>query len=251
MEETHRIHTAAHLAGELKDFYTLGSECLWVTFHRGRLYWAIATPEISFDKNAEPPRRRRTSGGWISTDVSGKPLDHFTLSSAITQTRMARGTICQPQAWRKYISLIRSEPNPLIDRARIEQAQLTSTLAQLIETLDQHDFEVLAQRVAESLGWRIETGIGGVQPDIDFAATLPALGLKGYFQVKTRSTQTQLEAFVASMPAASDARIVFVTHKRGHLQAGANPNLEIWAGEDLAQKAINAGLMAWMLERAQ
>lgn len=37
--------TATGYLRELRDFYTLACDCLWITFARGHLWWAFAEPE--------------------------------------------------------------------------------------------------------------------------------------------------------------------------------------------------------------
>ena len=31
---------------EIREFYTLGADCLWITFADGHLWWAFADPEV-------------------------------------------------------------------------------------------------------------------------------------------------------------------------------------------------------------
>jgi hypothetical protein len=80
--------TATGHVRELKDFYTLGSDCLWITFARGHLWWCFAEPDVVFiggDGEREGSRYRRAVGGWQNTDVSGRPLTIDSLSTRLTQ----------------------------------------------------------------------------------------------------------------------------------------------------------------------
>lgn len=45
---------------EVKDFYTLGSDCLWITFADGSLWWAFAWPEVTMLERTEGPYASRT-----------------------------------------------------------------------------------------------------------------------------------------------------------------------------------------------
>jgi len=69
--------TATSHLRELKDFYTLGRDCLWITFARGHLWWGFAEPEVfrTGVANAyEGASYRNVDGGWRNTNVEGRPL---------------------------------------------------------------------------------------------------------------------------------------------------------------------------------
>jgi hypothetical protein len=34
---------------EIRDFYTLGPDCLWITFTGGHLWWAFSEPEVTLE----------------------------------------------------------------------------------------------------------------------------------------------------------------------------------------------------------
>lgn len=62
---------------ELRDFYDLGDDCLWVTFADGHLWWAFAQAEVlpNADDSADGPRRfRRTVDGWHRHSLTGDLL---------------------------------------------------------------------------------------------------------------------------------------------------------------------------------
>lgn len=66
--------TATSWRRELRDFYTLGRDTLWITFARDHLWWAFAEPEVVLVGAAtktEGTRYRRTIGPWRSTDLAG------------------------------------------------------------------------------------------------------------------------------------------------------------------------------------
>ena len=89
--------TATSHVRELKDFHTLGSDCLWITFARGYLWWGFAEPEVIHIRertSAEGVNYRKVIGGWRHTDIEGKPLLMEGLSSKLTQLAGYRRTIC-------------------------------------------------------------------------------------------------------------------------------------------------------------
>ncbi|OYX49995.1 MAG: hypothetical protein B7Y90_05715 [Alphaproteobacteria bacterium 32-64-14] len=236
---------------ELKDFYTKDERCLWVTFVGDRLYWAFAESSVHFDAGQDPPRYRKTIGGWRDYDAKGNILVKYATSTAITMTAATHNTICAPDGADHLLRRINAQPNAdSLEAERLEN-ELAVVVARLVASLSDDEFEILAARVAEAAGWRIESAIGGRQADIDFTARIPALNLMGYFQVKTKADNAQVAAFVAKF-AKSDPlpRLIFITHSRDRLQLPAIPNFEFWAGKALARRAIGAGLLPWIKSRA-
>ncbi len=89
---------AKDAAREIRDFYALGSDCLWITFADGHLWWAFAEPEVVWfgaDGDDRGARMRKTVDGWHNTDITGKPLRIDGLSTLLTQVAAYRQTICR------------------------------------------------------------------------------------------------------------------------------------------------------------
>ena len=106
---------------EIRDFYTLGSDCLWITFAESRLWWCFAEPEVTWlgsDEEGRSPRIRRTANGWCNTSVTGDALHVEALSSLLTQVAAYRGTICKVGAKDYLLRRINGIEEPLIARAR-------------------------------------------------------------------------------------------------------------------------------------
>lgn len=94
----HSLSVATSALREIKEFYTLGPDCLWVTFVDGKLWWAFAEPEVvplPGDAERDGARYRRVIGRWRSTDIFGRSLLTDQLSTELTKTRMHRRTICR------------------------------------------------------------------------------------------------------------------------------------------------------------
>ena len=66
-EEGRSLSKARDAVREVRDFYALGPDCLWITFADGHLWWAFAAPEVTWlgaDENGQGARTRRTVDGW-------------------------------------------------------------------------------------------------------------------------------------------------------------------------------------------
>jgi hypothetical protein len=71
---------------ELKDFYGLPENTLWVTMADGHFWWAFAKGpivEIEQANSDGPARYLLTRAGWSKTSLTGEPLTVRSLSSAL------------------------------------------------------------------------------------------------------------------------------------------------------------------------
>jgi hypothetical protein len=77
--------TAVREAKNARDFYGLGSDCLWLTFARDHLWWTFAHPHVLWMANDVEliDRVRKSVGGWRNTDIHGVPIKVDSLSEAI------------------------------------------------------------------------------------------------------------------------------------------------------------------------
>lgn len=91
------LKAARRGAGELEAFYTLGPDCLWVTFEDAHLWWCYAELAVTVPAAGAPDapsRLRLVRGGWNNKDLHGVPLRMDGLSTRLTQTAGYRGTVC-------------------------------------------------------------------------------------------------------------------------------------------------------------
>ena len=101
---------------ELKDFYGLPENTLWVTMADGHFWWAFAEgPVVGVEQgnSDEPARYRRTRAGWSKTSLTGDPLTVRSLSSALTRTASYQMTICAIKHADYLLRRIRDERDPL------------------------------------------------------------------------------------------------------------------------------------------
>lgn len=242
-----------HLANELKDFYEFGrnGDGLWITSHKGRIHWAFADGEVEYRAGEDMARTRRVLG-WRSTTLDGRSeLYVHQQTSALTKTFGFQGTICKVSGAEYLLRKILSAPDPVTQQAMAAEALLTRAVADLIARLHQDDFEHFSAKVAEALGWRIDTPVGGSQPHIDFGGSLPAAGLTGLFQVKSAAGAKELAAFIGSAEhRPSTERLIFICHSpRTRWPEQLPAHVEIWTRDMLADAAVRFGLHRWVMER--
>lgn len=240
-----------HALGELRTFYEQGPDCLWITFAGGRLWWTFAEAEVQEAENGE--RTRRALGGWSSQDVRGAPLMLTGLSSRLTKTAGYPRTICglEPDVEAYLLRRLNCDEDPLLGRAEAAKTELLEIAENLISGLDWRDFEVLVDLIFADSGWRRIGAVGGnTQADSDLILQQAATRERALVQVKSSADAGVLEDYLQRFRAQRDMdRLFFVCHSfRGPAPSPA-PGFHVWLGSEVAQKAIQAGLLDWLLER--
>ena len=80
---------------QIRDFYTLDENTLWITFYGRKLYWAFCDSTVHLDEDQTRWRKVKSNGGtWSCLDRNGDELTIDNLDGRITQVGAFRGTIC-------------------------------------------------------------------------------------------------------------------------------------------------------------
>jgi hypothetical protein len=241
---------------ELRDFYELGDDCLWVTFADGHLYWAFAEPEVfpQTDDGADGPRRfRRTVDGWHRHSLTDDPLAVRSLSSALTRVAGYRMTICTVEREDYLLRRIRGEEEPLLIEMRALRANLEAGAARMIAGLDWRDFEIMVELIFTRGGWQRQSALGTGEVDIDLLLDNPTTNETAWVQVKSSAAQATLDDYLERFRRDGSAqRFYFICHSpKGNLSLPVSPHLHLWAGIELARSALAAGLLDWLIERTR
>lgn len=240
---------------ELRDFFTLGADTLWITFAQGKMWWAFSEPaEVLPGAPAEGPSAvRRTIGPWRDTDVLGRPLNQAGLSSKLTQLAAYRRSICAvrhaPYALRRIngeeeagVALLRSHRQALIDSAAV-----------VIRDLHWRDFELLVDLVFTNAGWRRISEVGGTMKDIDLLLEQPVTGERISVQVKSNLDQAAANKCIAAFDAGAEADRFFLVFHTGRVALAPDKKdrpVHFWDCSALAQQVVDAGLTEWLMGRA-
>jgi hypothetical protein len=243
---------------EIKDFYTLGRNSLWVTLEAGYLWWAFAEPEVYLTDEGETAtcgaRYRKVIGGWSNHSVGGRLLAARNISGRLTKLAGYRRTICK--VWEKsyLIRLLNDEPDPDVVAVTEAENNLKASLLRLVQKLTWQDFEVLTDLIFARGGWRRVTELGRHQKSIDLEIDHPATAERALVQVKSSAGQFELNSFVSACATRSDVRhIFFVCHTPfAALQPVATAShqvLHVWSGMSLSNAVLEAGLVHWLRDR--
>ncbi len=239
---------------EIRDFYELGEDTLWVTMADGHLWWAFADKDVKTTGERlpdVPSRYRATLGGWRRESLTGEPLAVRNLSSALTRTATYRMTICSVERADYLIRRIKGEVDPLHVEAKTLQEKLRDITQKMIQQLHWEEFETLVDLIFARGGWRRTSLLGGNMPDVDLILDQPVTGETAWVQVKTASSQSELNDYVERFERdGSCDRFFFVCHS-GVLEAPQKPNMHVWAGAKLADLAVDVGLFDWLVQRTR
>lgn len=241
---------------EIKEFYGFGEDTLWVTIAEGHLWWSFAEgPVVGLTEPQPegPSRMRRAKGGWRKVSLTGEPLTTRSLSSSLTRTAAYRMTICAISQPDYLLRRIRGEDDPLHVEAKVLIARMRDLALKMIRQLHWAEFEVLVDLIFARSGWRRNSILGENQPDVDLIVDHPATGETAWVQVKTGTSQTELDDYLARFNRDSSYdRFFFVCHSPAtELRLPSGEHLHLWAGDTLADAALNAGLFDWLMARTR
>lgn len=240
-------------ANELRDFYTLGPETLWVTFAEARLWWTFAEAQVEFHDDLRLPRRRRTiGGGWRATDINGAPLRFRDLSTALTSIKAFRGTCCEVKAGDYLVRRINAIEEPLAAEASLLKAQTLDLVKRLMAVLHWRDFEIMVDLIFSASGWRRVGVLGETEVDLDLLLQQAATGERAFVQVKSRAGPAVLADYLNRFEAHACERMFFICHSPSPGLANAAPSddrVALWFGDALAEQVMRAGLLDWLVQR--
>jgi len=239
---------------EIRDFYTLGEECLWITIADGHLWWIFSSPGVTWlgDDKTAPNRVRQAKNGWCNSNINGVPLRIDTLSSRLTQVAAYRGTLCNISAKEYLVRRINAVEEPVVIQARLAKEKMLKAATEMIQDLHWADFEVMVELIFARTGWQRISRLGGTMKDVDLSLRHPTIGETAFVQVKSRADQTILDDYIQRFVSSEIYdRLFFVCHSiKGHLKHTNFSNINIWTGVQLADAALNAGLYDWLIEKS-
>ena len=240
---------------EIRDFYTLGPDCLWITFADGHLWWAFAEPAVVWlgtEEDGRGARMRKTVDGWHKANIKGEPLRTDHLSTKLTQVAAYRQTICRVKEADYLIRRINGVDEPVVARAQEARQAMVAVASEMIAGLHWADFETLVDLIFARSGWQRVSRVGENLTDVDLILEQPATGETAFVQIKSRAGQAVLNDYVNRFRrSGKHDHMFFVCHSpKGPLNVDDGEKLHIWAGDRLADAAVRAGLFDWLMERS-
>jgi restriction endonuclease len=238
---------------ELREFYELGEDTLWITIADGHLWWTFAEGRVIESSKSGPdaPSRFRRTGGWRKTSLVGVPLSVRSLSSALTSTANYQMTLCGVRETDYLLRRIRGEDEPLPAKAERLRTALAATTEEMIRRLDWKDFETLIDLIFHRGGWERISQLGGEQSDVDLVLRQPITRETAWVQVKSRSSQAEFQDYLTRFERdGCSGHFFFVYHSAiSAIRAVPARNVYLWSADRIANAALEAGLTEWISER--
>lgn len=244
---------ATDFTREVRDFYELGADCLWITFSDRHLWWGFADPQVTWlgaEDPGNPSRFRHMNDGWRNTDLAGRPLRMEELSTWLTQVGNYRQTICAVKAQDYLVRRLNGEHDPIVVEAHTARARLTRSAGKLITQLHWADFELMVDLIFARGGWQRVSEVGGTMANVDLVLDQPTLGERASVQVKSTASQAILDDHLAFFATSGHDRTFFVCHSpQGGLDTRETDAAHVWTGDALAKQAVQAGLFDWLVAK--
>jgi hypothetical protein len=100
-------------------------------------------------------------------------------------------------------------------------------------------------------GWQRISPLGRDQADVDLIVKQPVTGETAWVQVKSRSTQSELDQYLDRFQRhGSCDRFFFVCHSARPLSGPADAKIHLWSAERVAGAAAEAGLLDCLIDHA-
>lgn len=241
--------TATRFTNETCIYYEANHKDLWVTFVGERFYWGrfeAGEPEKHPDDYSS---FRRIVDGWRCTDRLGAPLLKSNLPGSITKLAAYRGTSCWVDVDKQVLRRINAQVEPDVARARECFSTLAESLVPLLKRLGPRDLEVLVELIFSASGWRRIDSTGGTRKLVDLDLELPTTEERAFVQVKTRSSQNELETYIKALEQESFNRMFYVYHT-GTLETH-NERVTLIGPPKLAHMVMDAGLTDWVIRKVE
>jgi len=247
--------TATRYSNEIREFYTAGTDVLWITFAKGRMWWCFADGEVIPNLDGDPEvsgsRYRKATSGWSDRDLTGKTLSINGLRGSLTTTAGFRGTICRVREFDYLLRRLNGQETAATEAVRAARKTLIDAVTPLIPGLHWKDFELLVELVMTQGGWRRVSATGGAQHTIDLELELPLTGERALVQVKSKLDQQTAEKVASNLVEnAGGSRVFIAYHTTGPDELSIDQeNVTVIGPKALAEHVVNLGLTTWIMEK--
>lgn len=236
---------------QIKQFYTEPESTMWVTFHKGYLWYCFVSKEIIF--NEDKTKERRTIDGWKNTDINGNLLLLQNLSGRLTKVQAFQGTICNIWEKKYLINKINCEQSRQLQAVDDSLSLLQLNIINLIKKLSPKDFELFVDLIFRESGWSRNGSMGKNIKDIDIDISSPATFERAAIQIKSESG-LKLFKKVKEKILLYDFydKYFFVTHTpskelKKYINSKEENDIIIYDAEKLAELCIDSGLVKWLI----
>ncbi len=249
--------TATGHANQVLDFYDPAPDVLWITISGGSLWWAELAPDVEYlgadpEEFPQGSRFRRTVSGWHRASFGGTPLLVGDLSGNLTKISAYQGTICSLDTGQfdYLMRKLRDEDLPEITAAQEARKMLLVTTEKIIQLLTWQDFELFTELLFSRSGWQRISSLGGTQKSLDLELLLPTTGERAIVQVKSATSQAQLDDYIDRFGAMAADKYFYVYHSSKQSLDVRDSDIILMDAPALADQALKSGLVDWLITKA-
>lgn len=212
------------------------------------MYWGFLTPEPAERHEDGGGVFRKVAEGWRSVDRNGQPLTMDRLSGALTKLAAYRGTSCGVDVADYAVRRINGEKTPAVEQAIVAVAAMQSSALELMRLLGPRDFETLVDLVFSRSGWQRQGVVGKTQKALDLDLLLPSTGERAFVQVKSRTSGSELDEYLARLDELAIYDRMFFVYHSGEA-ATDDDRVTIIGPDRLAEMVVDAGLVGWLIRK--
>jgi hypothetical protein len=256
LEQYWRRHKSAaettKIVNQIKDFYTLGPDALWITFYKRKLYWCFADPTV-VELAPGGSRVRNVIHGWSCTNTAEETLFTDSLSGRLTKVQGFRGTICKVREQKYLLERLNGLAPKDVQSAASDLEALKLSTAPLIQRLHWKDFELLVDLILSRAGWQRLSALGKTEKSIDLECLLPVTGKRAFVQVKSSATLEELQFSVAEYRGMDQyEQMLFVVHTAdpGLRDCAKAEEITFFGLDEIASLVVDSGLTQWLIQKA-
>lgn len=255
----HSAQVASSYTNQMKAFFEDDGTTLWITIRNQLLYYGFAVPglpepyELDSNKTKLSSYKKMAGGGWKNIDANGTTLAIDKLSGRLTKVGGFRGTICSlKQSVSDYLKLrLEGQVNPAIEKAEAVKMTLQHHIRELIQNLTWQDFETLVELIFSNSGWRRVARTGGNKETVDIELENPITKDSAFVQVKSSTTQKQLNSYINKMKAGPYTRMFYVYHT-GHADLSSEEeSVSVFNVDQIAELVLSNGLIDWVIDKSK
>lgn len=242
---------ASNDVSQIKDFYELSEDDIWITFYKRKMYWCRS--EAVVKELDDGTRVRKAINGWSCTDVKGALLSIENIDGRITKVQGFRGTICGVGMPEYLLRKIGGETQPDVLNAKASLQNLERDVEALIKGLWWKDFELLVELIFSRAGWQRMSVVGKTEKEIDLDVMLPVSNRRAFVQVKSQTTPAEIKScYEAYLTYGQYNEMYMVFHSlQGELtQVDIEAeSLHLWDCSKLASLVVRSGLTEWLIAK--
>jgi len=236
---------------QIRDFYELSENDLWITFHQRKLYWCRAAEQV--EELEDGSRVRKAIGGWSCENMKGQTLAIENIDGRVTKVQGFRGTICWVEQQDYLVGKINGELQPNVENAKQYLVALKNSIKDLIQGLWWNDFELLIDLIFSNSGWQRISVLGKTEKDIDLDIFSPVTQRRAFVQIKSSADANTFRKYVERFAEYEQYdEMYFVVHTAGDdLRAvlSDQPNIHLMDLDRISDLVINAGLINWLITK--